>query len=226
MCCNVSRALPLVEIVEKARELLLVDKMLGPMPDQVSVLKNMHVRGNPWGYPPHERTNWADGLHLTFASKENRVDVLYFVGCACSYDPRGQKIARDLSTILEKAGVHFGILEKETCSGHEARRMGETGLFQVLSEANMAMFKEAGIRHIVTADPHDFYSFSQEYPEHEDRTWEDTVKCLRNREGSFSVSLVSTSWKWKILEPTATAVVWVGVGCGWNPPAHWFHRNP
>jgi Fe-S oxidoreductase len=169
MCCNVSRALPLVEIVEKARELLLVDKMLGPMPDQVNVLKNMHVRGNPWGYPPHERTGWADGLNLPFASKENRVDVLYFVGCACSYDPRGQKIARDLSTILEKAGINFGILEKETCSGHEARRMGETGLFQVLSEANMAMFKEAGIRHIVTADPHDFYSFSQEYPDHEDR---------------------------------------------------------
>lgn len=169
MCSNVSRALPLVEIVEKARELLLVEKMLGPMPEQVNVLKNMHVRGNPWGYPSHERTHWSDGLNLTFASKENRVDVLYFVGCASSYDPRGQRIAKNLSTILEKAGVRFGILEKETCSGHEARRMGETGLFQVLSEANTAMFKEAGIKHIVTADPHDFYSLSQEYRDHEDR---------------------------------------------------------
>ena len=168
MCCNVSRALPLVEIVEKARELLLVDKMLGPMPEQVSVLKNMHVRGNPWGYPPHERTRWADGLNVTFASKENSVELLYFVGCASSYDPRGQRIAKNLTVILDKAGVRFGILEKEMCSGHEARRMGETGLFQVLSEANMAMFKEAGIGHIVTADPHDFYSFSQEYPDHKD----------------------------------------------------------
>jgi Fe-S oxidoreductase len=167
MCSSVSRALPLVEIVEKARELLLVDKMLGPMPDQVNVLKNMHVRGNPWGYPPHERTRWADDLNLLFASKDNSVDVLYFVGCACSYDPRGQKIARDVSTLLEKAGINFGILEKETCSGHEARRMGETGLFQVLSEANMSMFKAARIRHIVTADPHDFYSLSQEYPDKE-----------------------------------------------------------
>ena len=168
MCSNVSRALPLVEIFEKARELLLVDKMLGPMPDQVSVLKNMHVRGNPWGYPPHERTHWADGLNITFASKEKSVDVLYFVGCACSYDPRAQKIAKDFSSILEKAGINFGILEKETCSGHEARRMGETGLFQVLSEANTAMFNEAGIRHIVTTDPHDFYSFTQDYADQKD----------------------------------------------------------
>jgi Fe-S oxidoreductase len=165
MCCNVSRALPLVELIEKARELLLVEKMLGPMPEQVKVLKNMHVRGNPWGYPSHERTDWAEGLDLKFASKENRVDVLYFVGCASSYDPHAQKIAKNLGKILKEAGVNFGILEKETSSGHEARRMGETGLFQYLSDANMKMFEEAGIKHILTGDPHDFYSFSQEYPD-------------------------------------------------------------
>ena len=164
-CENVSRALPLIDIIEKARELLLVEKMLGPMPDQVNVLKNMHVRGNPWGNPPHERTKWTEGLDITFASKDNRVDLLYFVGCASSYDSQGQKIAKNLSKILKQAGVNFGILEKEVCSGSEARRMGETGLFQYLSEANMEMFEEAGIKHIVTGDPHSFYSFSREYPD-------------------------------------------------------------
>ncbi|HUT72443.1 MAG TPA: (Fe-S)-binding protein [Desulfatiglandales bacterium] len=165
MCKKVSRALPLIEIFEKAREYLLVEKMAGPMPDQVGVLKNMHVRGNPWGNPSHERTQWAEGLDIPFASKDNQVDVLYFVGCASSYDAQGQKIAKNLSTILKKAGVNFGILENETCSGHEARRMGETGLFAYLSEANMKMFEEAGINHIVTGDPHSFYSFTQEYPD-------------------------------------------------------------
>ena len=164
MCENVSRALPLIEIFEKARELLLVEKMLGPMPEQVNVLKNMHVRGNPWGNPAHERTKWAEGLDIKFASKDNKVDVLYFVGCASSYDAQGQKIAKSLSKILKHAGVNFGILEKETCSGSEARRMGETGLSQFLSEANMAMFEEAGVKHIVTGDPHSFYSFTHEYP--------------------------------------------------------------
>lgn len=163
-CKVVSRALPLKEIFEKARELLLVEKMSGPMPDQIAVLKNMHVRGNPWGYPSHERTKWADGLDITFVSKDNKVDVLYFVGCASSYDVQCQKIAKNLSKILKRAGVNFGILENETCSGHEARRMGETGLFAYLSEANMEMFEEAGIKHIVTGDPHSFYSFTQEYP--------------------------------------------------------------
>ena len=169
MCKNVSRALPLIEIFEKAREYLLVEKMLGPMPDQVGVLKNMHVRGNPWGNPSHERTKWAEGLEIPFASKNHNVDVLYFVGCASSYDAQGQKIAKNLSKILKEAGVNFGILENETCSGHEARRMGETGLFAYLSEANMEMFKEAEINHIVTGDPHSFYSFTQEYPDNEGR---------------------------------------------------------
>jgi len=164
MCKNVSRELPLIEIFEKMREFLLVEKMLGPMPDQVNVLKNMHVRGNPWGNPPHERTKWAEGLNIKFASKESDAEVLYFVGCACSYDPQGQKIARNLSGILKHAGVDFGILEKEVCSGSEALRMGETGLFQYLSDANIQSFENAGVKYIVTGDPHSFYSFSNEYP--------------------------------------------------------------
>ena len=165
MCKKVSRALPLVEIFEKSREFLLVEKMVGPMPDQVGALKNMHVRGNPWGNPSHERTKWAEGLDVPFASKDNKVEVLYFVGCASSYDAQGQKIAKNLSKILRKAGIIFGILQNETCSGHEARRMGETGLFAYLSEANMEMFEEAGVNHIVTGDPHSYYSFTQEYPD-------------------------------------------------------------
>jgi Fe-S oxidoreductase len=165
MCKKVSRALPLVEIFEKAREYFLVEKMLGPMPEQVGVLKNMHVRGNPWGNPSHERARWADGLEIPFASKDHHVNVLYFVGCASSYDAQGQKIAKNLSKILKTAGVDFGILENETCSGHEAKRMGETGLFAYLSEANIEMFKDAGVQHIVTGDPHSFYSFTHEYPE-------------------------------------------------------------
>jgi len=86
MCKKISRALPLVEIFEKARALLL-ESGLGPLPDQREVLKNIYRRGNPWGYPPHERTKWADDLNIKFASKDNKVDLLYFVGCASSYDP-------------------------------------------------------------------------------------------------------------------------------------------
>jgi Fe-S oxidoreductase len=82
------------------------------------------------------------------------VDVLSFVGCASSYDAQGQKIAKNLSKILKEAGVHFGILENETCIGHEAKKMGKICLFAYLSEANMKMFKEAEIKHIVTGDPH------------------------------------------------------------------------
>jgi Fe-S oxidoreductase len=164
MCKRVSRALPLVDIFEKAREFLFVEKMVGPMPDQRDVVKNIFRKGNPWGYAPQERTKWAEGLDIKFASKDNKVDVLYYVGCTTSYDPQGQRIAMSLSKILKRAGVHFGILEKEQSSGSEAKRMGETGLFEHLAEGNVKMFKEAKIDHIVTGDPHAYYSFSHEYP--------------------------------------------------------------
>jgi Fe-S oxidoreductase len=161
--------LKLVEVFEKAREWLLIEKMLGPMPEQVNVLKNMHVRGNPWGNPSHERTKWADGLDIAFASIDNQVEVLYFVDCASSYDPRAQRIAKNLAKIFKKAQVSFGILEKEVCSGSEALRMGETGLFEYLSTANMEMFEAARVKHIVTGDPHSFFSFTHEYPNSADK---------------------------------------------------------
>ena len=166
-CEHVARALPLVQVFEKAREYLIAEKKLGHMPGQNKVLKDMYTKGNPWGYSSRERTQWAEGLNIKFASKDNKGDVLYYVGCVCSYDPRCQKIAKNLTKIFKQAGINFGILEKETCSGSEARRMGEAGLFEFLSEANMRMFKEAGIKHIVTGDPHGFYSFSNEYPSKE-----------------------------------------------------------
>jgi len=163
ICKHISGGIPLVQLFEKAREFLIGEKMLRPMPGQHGVLRNIYTRGNPWGFPSHERTKWAEGLDIKFSSKNNKVDVLYFVGCTSSYDPQGQKIAKNLSKILKKAGVNFGILEKETSSGSEALRMGETGIFVRQSEANMRMFEEAGIKHIVTGDPHDYYSFSKDY---------------------------------------------------------------
>ena len=163
-CKTVSRALPLIDIIETARELLLVEKMLGPMPDHTNVLKNMHIRGNPWGYPSHERTDWAEGLGIPFASKNSRIDLLYFVGCASSYDPQAQKIAKNLSKILKAADIAFGISSEEVCSGSEARRIGESGLFTYLSEINLNIFKEIGNKPVVTGDPHSFYTFTKEYP--------------------------------------------------------------
>jgi Fe-S oxidoreductase len=164
-CKQVSRALPLVELFEKAREWLLVEKMIGPMPEQRNVLKNIYRRGNPWGFSPQERTKWAEGLNVSYASPKHHVEVLYYVGCTTSYDPQGQKIAKNLSTILKRGGINFGILENEQCSGSEPKRMGEPGLFEYLAEGNLKMFEEAGIGHIVTGDPHSFYSFSREYPD-------------------------------------------------------------
>ena len=60
--------------------------------------------------------------------------------------------------------TRLGILEKETFSGHEARRMGEMGLFGYLSETNGEMFEQTGVGHMVTGDPPGFYGFTHEYP--------------------------------------------------------------
>ena len=95
-----------------------------------------------------DRANWADGLDIpTFAEKPD-AEVLYWVGCAASYDDRAKKIARATAQLLQAAGVDFAILgQEETCTGDPARRAGNEYLFAMLAEANAATlngYKEQG----------------------------------------------------------------------------------
>src|SRR5207247_2019342 len=88
-----------------------------------TALRRMQSSGNPWGLPLVERANWAEGLDVPMATEHPKFDVLYWVGCAGSYDRRAQRVSRALVKLLKHAQVSFAILgREEKCTGESARR--------------------------------------------------------------------------------------------------------
>jgi Fe-S oxidoreductase len=93
-------------------------------------------------------------------------DILFWVGCAGSYDARAQKVSRALVSILQHAGISFAILgNEEMCTGDPARRAGNEFLFQSLALQNVQILNGYGIRKIVTACPQCFNTLKNEYPD-------------------------------------------------------------
>ncbi|MDX2281529.1 MAG: (Fe-S)-binding protein [Saprospiraceae bacterium] len=92
-------------------------------------------------------------------------EIVFWVGCAGSFDARAQKITRALCEILEHAGVEFAILgNEERCTGDPARRAGNEFLFQMTAAMNIETLNLYGVKKIVTACPHCFNTLKNEYP--------------------------------------------------------------
>jgi len=132
------------------------------------VLVNVEKTGNPFGKPPGKRAEWlSEVTDVPVRSVEagDDVDLLYFVDSYGSYDPRVQAIAGAIVRAFQTAGVDFGILGAlEKDSGHQVRRIGEEGLFQLLLEENMETLKSVNLGRIVTTDPHAFNTLKNDYP--------------------------------------------------------------
>jgi Fe-S oxidoreductase len=133
-----------------------------------SVFEAWESQGNPWGLPSGQRADWARDLDVPRwrdAADGNRFELLFYVGSAQSYDPRGQKIARAFVQVLRAAGVRFAILgEDEGSTGECARRLGNEMLFQQLAGTLAGTLSERGVRRIVTCDPHAFNALKNELP--------------------------------------------------------------
>ena len=92
-------------------------------------------------------------------------EVLFWVGCAGSFDLRAQKITKAFATILDKAGVNYAILGKEeACTGDPARRAGNEFMFQMMAYQNIQILNGYSIKKIVTTCPHCFNILKNEYP--------------------------------------------------------------
>lgn len=95
----------------------------------------------------------------------NHPEVLYWVGCAGSFDARAQKVAKAFCEILNKAGISFAILgNEEKCTGDPARRAGNEFIFQMLALQNIQTLNMYEVKDIVTACPHCFNTIKNEYP--------------------------------------------------------------
>ena len=100
-----------------------------------------------------------------FAGREENPEILFWVGCAGSFDPRAQKITHALVKILNKADINFAVLgNEESCTGDPARRSGNEFIFQMLALQNIETMNMYNVKKIVTACPHCFNTIKNEYP--------------------------------------------------------------
>lgn len=98
-------------------------------------------------------------------AKGESPEVLYWVGCAGSFDARAQKVAKAFCEILNKVNISFAILgNEEKCTGDPARRAGNEFVFQMLALQNIEILNMYAVKTIVTACPHCFNTLKNEYP--------------------------------------------------------------
>jgi Fe-S oxidoreductase len=120
--------------------------------------------GNPLQGDRGKRADWAKDLAVKPYTED--MEVLYFVGCYLSYDPRMKKVATATANILNKAGVNFGILgDKESCCGESIRKTGAEDVFKNLAKGNIKTFIDNGVKKIIVSSPHCYHTFKNEYPE-------------------------------------------------------------
>jgi Fe-S oxidoreductase len=152
-------------IVDLRRHLVMVESSFPA--EAEPMLRDVERQSNPWGKPQADRAAWAEGLGVRVLEPGDRVpEVLYWVGCAASFDERAQTSARSTAKLLQAAGVDFAILgPAEACNGDPARRMGNEYVFQAYAEQNVETLNEAGVRRIVASCPHCFNTLANEYPD-------------------------------------------------------------
>jgi Fe-S oxidoreductase len=157
--------IPAVDKIIEMRRYLVLDRAEFPKEVQTA-FRGMETNGNPWGMASASRADWAKELPvLTMAQAQDKaLDVLFWVGCAGSYEDRAKRVSRALVEILEAAGVTFAILgTEETCTGDSARRLGNEYLFQTLAQQNVETLNRYGVQRIVTNCPHCMNCLKNEY---------------------------------------------------------------
>ena len=152
-------------IVDLRRSLVMVDS--NPPTDLETMLRDVERNGNPWGKPQTERASWTDGLDVRVLEPDDPApEILYWVGCAASFDERARTAAISTTKLLLAAGLDVAILgPRESCTGDPARRAGNEYVFQSYAQANVETLNEAGVTKIVASCPHCFNTIGNEYPD-------------------------------------------------------------
>ncbi|MBI4716260.1 MAG: (Fe-S)-binding protein [Planctomycetes bacterium] len=133
-----------------------------------AAFRGLESCGNPWSFPAEDRTKWAEGLEVRTLAEHPEAPVLFWVGCAASFDERARNVTRATVKLLQRAGVDFAILgSEEQCTGDPARRAGNEYLYQTFARANVEVLNGYGAdkKKIVTTCPHCFNTLLNEYPD-------------------------------------------------------------
>ncbi|MFB9992477.1 heterodisulfide reductase-related iron-sulfur binding cluster [Deinococcus oregonensis] len=152
----------MLDIIDIRRHQVMV---AGEFPPQLqTAFRGMERTSNPWGISRDKRMEWAEGLRVPTIDENPEPDVIYWVGCAASYDPGAQKVARSFVQLLDKAGVNYAVLgKKEACTGDSARRAGNEFLYQTLAAENVETLNSVRPKLIVATCPHCMNAIGHEY---------------------------------------------------------------
>ena len=157
-------------IIQMRQNKVLMDGDMSP--ELARAYKGMENNSNPWNISSDQRDKWAEGLDIVrmadFAPPKDNgpTPLLYWIGCAGSFDDRNKKITLAMVKILKAANVPFAILGKEEgCTGDVARRTGNEYLFQVLAKTNVELLNSYKVQRLLTHCPHCLHTIKTEYPE-------------------------------------------------------------
>lgn len=155
-------------INELRRDLVLMESRF---PEEIQpALTSLERNGSPWAFSAADREKWTEGLNIRtmaeMAAEDEKPDILFWVGCAGSFDDRAKKITVAFARILQAADVKFAILgQEETCHGDPARRMGNEYLYQMLAKGVIETLDGYQVKTVVTFCPHCFHQMGKEFPD-------------------------------------------------------------
>lgn len=150
------------------RRYLVMEQSRIPASAQAA-LQNIEQRGHPWRGTQLTRETWIEQLRaegIDVPVFDGTQEYLYWVGCSGALVERNVPITQSVVKLLIESGTSFGVLgQSETCNGDPARRLGNEFLYATLAESNAESFNEMGVRRVITACPHCFNTFKNEYPD-------------------------------------------------------------
>lgn len=127
---------------------------------------NIENNSSPWAFPLDARADWAEGMDVKEASEKPEFDILFWVGCAGSFDDRTKKVTQAFAELMNIADINFAILGKEeNCTGDPARRGGNEYLADMYVKMNIETLNNYNVKKIVTTCPHCFNTLKNEYPD-------------------------------------------------------------
>ena len=149
-------------IVDMRRNLVLTESQF---PSNLNnVFKSLETNFSPWAFNPADRAEWAEGLNIKTMAEDPDCEILFWVGCAGSFDDRYKKVSQSFAKLMQKANIDFRILgTEEKCNGDTARRLGNEYLAQMMMQENVETLNNYKVKKIVTACPHCFHSLKNEY---------------------------------------------------------------
>ncbi len=151
-------------IIEARKHQVLMEASFPP--EVQETFTNLENQANPWGFGADSRADWCRGMDVPLMGDNPEAELLWFVGCAGSFDDRGKKISQAMARVLQRAGVNFAILgPEEACNGDMARRAGNEYLAQMLIQQNVEILNQYKPKRILTGCPHCFNIIKNEYPQ-------------------------------------------------------------